>query len=69
MPRPDQRKHYGSIADAAEILGYSTKTIRRKIADGTIRGYRTANGRAIRVDLREVETQLLRPIPTGGDAA
>ena len=45
------------LAVAAENLGVSVKTIRRRIADGTARGYRV--GRLIRVDLDELRRSLV----------
>jgi excisionase family DNA binding protein len=57
-----------TIQQAAEYLGVSTWTVRRRIADGTLTGYRITNSRAIRLDRAEVE-QLLRPIPTTGGGA
>lgn len=39
--------HYHSIAEAAEILEISTKTIRRRIADGSLRATRPRNTRRI----------------------
>lgn len=54
-----------SVAYAADYLGVVPRTIRRRIADGTLTAYRIANSRVIRLDLAEVE-QLLRPIPTTG---
>lgn len=53
-----------SIPHAADYLGVSTKTIRRRIADGSLTGYR-AGPRLIRVDLNEVD-RLLKPIPSAG---
>ena len=53
-----------SIANAAEHVDVSTKTIRRYIAAGLITGYR-AGPRLIRVDLDELEA-MLRPIPAVG---
>lgn len=50
-----------SLADAAHQFGVSVKTLRRRIADGTIRGYRL--GRLIRVDLDELHERLLIEIP------
>lgn len=50
------------LAVAAENLGVSVKTIRRRIADGTVRGYRV--GRLIRVDLDELRRSLVVEIPT-----
>ncbi|WP_246126214.1 helix-turn-helix domain-containing protein [Nesterenkonia populi] len=51
-----------SLAEAAEQFGVSVKTIRRRIADGTVHGYRV--GRLIRVDLNELQQQLLVEIPS-----
>ena len=64
---PVARRRLGSIADAAEFAGVNPKTIRRRIADGTLNGYRMGP-RLIRVDLNELDA-LLRPIPTAGDVA
>ena len=50
-----------SIAGAAAEYGVSTKTIRRRVADGTITGYRFGP-RLIRVRADELEA-LLRPVP------
>ncbi len=51
-----------SLATAAESLGVSVKTLRRRISDGTVRGYRV--GRLIRVDLDELRGALLVEIQT-----
>lgn len=51
-----------SLAEAAEQFGISVKAIRRRIADGTVHGYRV--GRLIRVDLNELQQQLLVEIPS-----
>ncbi|MGB3373909.1 MAG: helix-turn-helix domain-containing protein [Microbacterium sp.] len=53
-----------SLAVAAESLGVSAKTIRRRISDGTVRGFRV--GRLIRVDLDELRRVLVVEIPTAG---
>ncbi len=58
---------YEKIADAAKRTGVSTKTIRRRIADGTLTGYRFGP-HLIRLDPAEVDA-LLRPIPSAGSAA
>lgn len=55
-------RRLASINQAAEYAACSTKTIRRRIADGSLTGYRMGR-RIIRVDLNELD-QLLRPIPT-----
>ncbi|WP_308292379.1 helix-turn-helix domain-containing protein [Promicromonospora umidemergens] len=49
-------------ADAAEHFHVSVKTLRRRIADGTIAGYRV--GRLIRVDLDELTQSLVGAIPS-----
>lgn len=46
---------------AAETFSISVKTIRRRIADGTVTGYRI--GRLIRVDLDEMHETLAVPVP------
>lgn len=48
---------YISIAEAAEYLNISDKTVRRLIADGELTGYcmGTKTGRLIRVDLDEID--------------
>ena len=51
-----------SLAVAAERFGISIKTLRRRISDGTVHGYRV--GRLIRVDLDELSEQLVVEIPT-----
>ncbi len=52
-----------SIAEAAQYAGCNARTIRRRIADGTLTGYRMGP-RLVRVDLNDVDA-LLRPIPAG----
>ena len=62
IPRPT-RGHgkLVALADAAEEFSVSVKTIRRRIADGTVTGYRI--GRLIRVDLDELRERLAVTIP------
>lgn len=57
-----QEPNLVSLAIAAEKFGVSVKTIRRRIADGTVRGYRV--GRLIRVNLNELHETLLVEIPS-----
>jgi excisionase family DNA binding protein len=59
------RRRYAKIADAAEYLGVTDRTIRQMIADGRITGYRSGS-RLVRVDLNEVDAAMR---PFGGDAA
>jgi excisionase family DNA binding protein len=54
-------RRLASIAGAADYAAVSTKTIRRRISDGSLTGYRMGP-RVIRVDLNELDG-LLRPIP------
>ena len=59
--------HYLSIADAAARCGVHPKTLRRRIADGSLTAYRLGP-QLIRLDPAEVDG-LLRPIPTAGFVA
>ena len=51
-----------SLAVAAREFGISVKTVRRRIADGTVHGYLV--GRLIRVDREELRQKMLIEIPT-----
>ncbi len=56
-------RRYITIAEAAEYLQISGRTVRRLITDGELNGYRMGrSGRTIRVDLNEIDEQLMRPI-------
>lgn len=56
-------RRYVTIAETAEYLQVSTATVRRLIADGELTGYRMGGSRrTIRVDLNEVDDQLMRPL-------
>lgn len=59
QPRPSRR--FASIPEAANYAGCHPRTIRRRIADGSIAGYRLGP-RLIRVDLDELDASL-RLIP------
>jgi excisionase family DNA binding protein len=52
-----------TLASAAARHGVHPRTIRRRIADGTITGYRSGP-RLVRVDRAEVDAALLTPIST-----
>jgi len=56
-----------SINQAAEYADICTKTVRRRISDGSLTGFRMGS-RIIRVDLNELD-ELLRPIPTASGGA
>lgn len=64
MPSTIPKRRLLTIADAAQYLGCNTKTVRRRIADGSLTGYRFGS-RLIRVDLAEVDA-LMHPIATAG---
>lgn len=51
-----------SLTDAAMEFSVCTKTIRRRIANGTVTGYKV--GRVIRVDLDELRQALLVTMPS-----
>jgi excisionase family DNA binding protein len=54
---------YISVAEAAEYLNASDRTVRRLIADGELTGYRAGKSRRlIRVDLDEIDSKLMQPI-------
>lgn len=59
-------KQLVSLNVAAEEADVSTKTIRRRIADGTLPAYRV--GRLIKVDRRNLD-RLMVPIPAAGGEA
>lgn len=54
-----------SISEAARRYSISPKSIRRRIAEGTIRGYRTGP-KLIRVDPAEIEAKMISAVPIGG---
>lgn len=55
---------YLSIEQAAEVMSLSTKTIRRRISDGSIPAYRCGR-RNIRIRLDELEAAF-RKLPSTG---
>ncbi len=50
---------YLSLEEAAEVMSLSVKTIRRRIADGTIPAYQCGR-RPIRIRLEDLEAALRR---------
>ncbi len=52
-----------SIAAAADHYGVSRQTVRRWIASGRITAYRVGP-RLIRVDLDEIEAEIIHTVPT-----
>jgi len=62
MTRKRELPVYVSLEEAADIMSLSTRTIRRRISDGTIPAYQFGR-RPIRIRLDELEAAL-RPIPS-----
>lgn len=56
-------RRLASLHSAADYAGVHQRTIRRRIADGSLTGYRMGP-RLLRVDLDELDA-MLRPIPSG----
>jgi hypothetical protein len=70
MARPHHTanaRDFASLETAAARYDVNTRTLRNRIADGTITGYRI--GRLIKVDLNECDERLVRVIPTRQRAA
>ena len=59
MARKTELPVDGSLDEAAEMMSLSTRTIRRRISDGTIPAYQCGR-RAIRIRLDELEAALRR---------
>ena len=59
-----QNTRYATVKAAARHWNVSTRTIRRRIADGKLKAVRVGP-RSIRVAVQDVE-QLGEPIPTAG---
>jgi excisionase family DNA binding protein len=56
-------RRYITIAEAADYLQISDRTVRRLITDGELTGYRMGrSSRVIRVDLNEIDEHLMRPM-------
>ena len=62
-------RQWKSLPDAASYAGVCTRTIRRRIADGSLPASRFGR-RLLRVDVADLD-KLFRPLPTAGgsDAA
>lgn len=59
MTRKRELPVYVSLEEAAEMMSLSTRTIRRRISDGTIPAYQCGR-RSIRLRLDEIESALRR---------
>lgn len=60
-PDNPARRGWGTLHQAAQYLNTSDQTVRRRIADGTLKAYRF--GREIRIKWDDLD-RLLSPIPT-----
>ncbi|WP_245994513.1 helix-turn-helix domain-containing protein [Nocardioides immobilis] len=56
------RTQYLTLVEAADLMSVSVKTLRRRIADGTIPAYRCGR-RVIRIRVEDLERAFL-PIPS-----
>lgn len=63
--KPNKQRQLVTLTVAAEHLGVNPMTLRRRIADGTLPGYRIAGSRSVRVDMADVEA-MVTVIPTAG---
>jgi excisionase family DNA binding protein len=63
-PNRATRRRYVKIAEAADYLDVTDRTIRQMIADGRLTGYRGGN-RLVRLDLNEIDAAMQ---PFGGAA-
>lgn len=65
---PTEPRSLVSIQAAAEYLGCSPLTVRRMISRGEIAGFRIGTGQRapIRVDLAQIENEVLHSIPAAG---
>lgn len=64
MPSTHVVRRYAKLAEAADYLGVTDRTIRQMIADGRLTGYRSG-ARLVRVDLNELDAAMK---PFGGAA-
>jgi excisionase family DNA binding protein len=58
------RRRYVKIAEAAEYLQVTTRTVRQMVADGRLTAYRSGS-RLVRLDLNEIDAAVK---PFGGAA-
>lgn len=56
-PNRAARRHYVKVAEAAEYLHVSVRTIREMMADGRLTGYRSGT-RLVRLDLNEIDAAM-----------
>ncbi len=65
MPIASRSRRLVPLAEAADYYGVCTKTLRRRISEGSLTAYRLPGAsRLIRVDVAELDAALA-PIPNG----
>lgn len=64
VPPATPRRRYAKIAEAAEYLGVTARTIRAMVSDGRLTAYRNGS-RLVRIDLNELDAAMK---PFGGAA-
>jgi excisionase family DNA binding protein len=62
MSKSPSRRRYVRVAEAADYLGVTTRTIRQMLTDGRLTGYRSG-ARLVRLDLDEIDAAMQ---PFGG---
>ena len=61
------RRVWVDIEEAAAYAGMGVRTLRAKIASGSLPAYRVPDSHMLRIDLRDVDAWLTsHPVPTGG---
>jgi excisionase family DNA binding protein len=63
-PNRAARRRYVKVAEAAEYLQVTTRTVRQMVADGRLTAYRSGT-RLVRLDLNEIDAAMK---PFGGAA-
>lgn len=66
MPKHLDLDAWVTIEDAADYLGVSSLTVRRRIQSGDLTAYRVTGGAAIRLRAADVRALMLPVTPTGG---
>jgi excisionase family DNA binding protein len=61
-------RRFASVKDAAEAYDVNPRTVRRWICDGRITGYRMG-GKLVKVDLDEIEANVVKVIPAAQASA
>jgi excisionase family DNA binding protein len=62
MPAPTRSKarRWASIRNARDYSGLSTRTLRRRVADGSLPAYRPAGSHMLWIDLDDLDAMITR---------